>query len=156
MKHGLISLVFLLLPVRPAPAADSQLTLALARQLAQAAQDCAQQQHWHLSVAIVNAEGNLLLFERGDGANIGSIDAALAKARSANAFQRPTSAFVQSVKEGRLQLLSVPGIVALEGGVPLVLEGQHAGALGISGARATEDESCALAALKALTSPPPR
>lgn len=151
MKDLICSLALMLLIAPLAQAHETSLNLELARKLSHAAFDCARKQNIRISVAIVNSEGNLMLFERGDGAYSGSIDAAMAKARSSNAFQRPTSAFGQSVKEGRLQLLSVPGIVALEGGVPIVIGGLHTGAIGISGGRSTEDEACALEALKVLS-----
>lgn len=150
MKTWLCSLTVLLLTAPLAQAEGPALNLERARKLSQAAFVCADRHQFHLSVAIVNSEGNLLLFERGENSFVGSIDAAITKARSANAFQRPTSAFAQALKEGRTQLLSVPGLVALEGGVPIVIGGQYVGAIGISGAKSVEDEACALEALKSL------
>lgn len=127
------------------------LNLSTAKQVAEAAANYGQSKNWKLSVSIVNAEGNLVYFQRGDGSYAGSIDAAIAKAKSANAFQRPTSSFVQGIKEGRNGLLSVPGIVAIEGGVPIVVQGEHVGAIGVSGAKSVEDEEAANAGIQALT-----
>lgn len=121
----------------------AELNKEAAEKIAAKAFACGAKNGWKLSVAIVNAEGNLVLFQRGDGSYSGSIDASMEKAKSANAFQRPTSAFTQSIKDGRTGLLSMKGIVAVEGGVPLAIDGKHVGAIGISGARATEDEQCA-------------
>lgn len=142
MKY-LLSLIFL---AKGAIALD----LATAKKVAEAAADYGQKKTWKLSVSIVNSEGNLVYFQRGDGTYSGSIEAAIAKAKSANAFQRPTSAFVQGIKEGRNGLLSVPGVVAIEGGVPIVVEGQHVGAIGVSGAKSTEDEEAANAGVKSI------
>jgi glc operon protein GlcG len=126
------------------------LTLNQARAAADAAFAHAASKQWKISVAIVNAEGNLVLFERGDGSYAGSVASAQEKARSANAFQRPTRAFVDAVKDGRTGILSGSNIVAIEGGVPIVWGGAHAGAIGVSGAKAVEDEECANAAVAAL------
>lgn len=129
----------------------SELDLAAAQKIAQAAEEYGIKKGWKLSVAIVNAENNLVVFYRGDGSYPGSIDAAIGKAKSANSFQRSTTAFVQGVKDGRMGLLSVPGIVAIEGGIPLVsAKGVHVGAIGVSGAKSTEDEEAAIAAAKLL------
>jgi glc operon protein GlcG len=129
------------------------LNLSTAKKVAETAEAFGRTKNWALSIAIVNEEGNLLYFQRGDNSYSGSIDAAIAKAKSANAFQRPSSAFAQGIKEGRLGLVSVPGVVAIEGGVPIMLDGQHVGAIGVSGAKATEDEEAALAAIKSIKKP---
>lgn len=128
----------------------SGLELLTAKNLAETADSYGKKKNWALSIAIVNQEGNLVYFQRSDNAYAGSIDAAIAKAKSASAFQRPTSAFVQGIKDGRNGLLSVPGVVAIEGGLPITINGQIAGAIGVSGAKSTEDEEAATAALKSL------
>jgi len=86
-------------------------------------------------------------FERADGAFPGSIEAAIEKAKSANAFRRPTKVFSDNIKQGNNGIVTLKNVVAVEGGLPIVLEGTHAGAIGVSRARAAEDESCAQAAL---------
>lgn len=119
------------------------LTLSLAKTIASRAQECATKNKWNLSIAIVNSEGNLIYFERADKSYVGSIDSSIEKAKSSNQFQKPTSAFVEGLAQGQLGLLSVKGVVAIEGGVPIYHNGQHIGAIGISGAKSTEDELCA-------------
>jgi len=126
------------------------LSLDLAKKISSRAQQYAAKKSWKVSVAIVNSEGNLVSFERTDGSYVGSIESAQEKAVSSNAFQRPTSAFVEAVKSGRQGLLSGKNIVAIEGGVPLVIKGKHVGAIGISGAKAIEDEEIANDAVKAI------
>jgi uncharacterized protein GlcG (DUF336 family) len=108
----------------------------------------AKKKNWKLSIAIVNSEGNLLYFQRDPEAYSGSIDAAIQKAKSSNAFQRPTSAFVEAIKQGRTGLVTVKDVVALEGGLPIILNEKHVGAIGISGAKSIEDEEAARAALE--------
>ncbi len=130
--------------------ADSfpRLTLEVAQKIASKASIYAKNRKWNVSIAIVNSEGNLTYFQRDENAYSGSIESALQKAKSSNAFQRPTSAFVDAVKQGRTGLLTGKDVVAIEGGVPIVIAGVHLGAIGISGARAVEDEECAKAALE--------
>jgi glc operon protein GlcG len=127
---------------------DVGLNLEVSQKITKKALACGEKNNWKLSVAIVNSEGNLISFQRTDGAFVGSIDAAKDKAFSANAFQRPTKTFADSIKEGRLGLLSVKNVVAIEGGIPIIINGKHVGGIGVSGAKAIEDEQCAKAALE--------
>jgi len=127
-----------------------ELTLELAKKIAARAEKYASENNWKVSVAIVNAEGNLTYFQRSDGSYLGSAEMSVEKAKSSNAFQRPTSAFTTAVKGGRTELLSGKSIVAIEGGVPLILNGKHIGAIGVSGARSVEDEEIANNAVEAL------
>jgi glc operon protein GlcG len=133
-----------------APKQPAVLTIDKAKKVSDKLIECAKKNNWKMSVAIVNSEGNLLYFLRDDGANVSSIDAALRKAKSSNNFQRPTKAFADSVKEGRVNLMSLDGIVAVEGGYPLIIDQQQVGAIGVSGARATEDDQCAKEAAASL------
>lgn len=126
----------------------TELNLELAQKIASKAAACGKTNNWKLTIAIVNIEGSLIYFQRGDGTYVGSVEAAIAKAKSANAFQRSTKAFVDGIKEGRTGLVTVPGIVAIEGGLPIQLKDKFVGAIGVSGARATEDEQCAKKALE--------
>lgn len=126
------------------------LDLSMAKKVASKATECANKNNWKFSIAIVNSEGNLIYFERQDESYSGSIDSAIQKAKSSNAFQRPTSAFVDGVKQGRLGLLSVKDVVAIEGGVPILIEGKYVGAIGLSGAKSVEDEQCAKAAVESI------
>lgn len=89
-----------------------------------------------------------MYFHRGDGTYSGSIDGAIDKAKSSNAFQRPTKAFADGIKEGRVGLVTMKNVVGIDGGLPIQLDKNHVGAIGVSGAKATEDEQCALAALE--------
>jgi len=124
------------------------LTLAFAKNIAAKAEAYALKKNWKISIAIVNSESNLLYFQRNPQAYVGSIEAAMQKARSANAFQRPTTAFVDALKQGRIGMISVNDVVAIEGGIPIVVSGNHMGAIGVSGAKAIEDEEAAKASLE--------
>lgn len=146
MKNILVTILLLV----PTSIFAEVLSLDTAKKLADRAFQYATKKSWKISVAIVNAEGNLILFERGDKSYFGSISSSQEKAQSANAFQRPTSAFVEAIKAGRTGILSGKNIVAIEGGVPIVINGIHSGAIGISGAKAIEDEETANEALTIL------
>lgn len=145
---SLLILVFIFLPkFSIANEKEIIFNLEQAQKIAAKAATCGLKNKWKLSIAIVNSEGNLLYFQRGDDSYTGSIESAIDKAKSANAFQRPTKSFVDSIKDGRTGLLTVKNVVAIEGGIPIQLSGKHVGAIGISGAKAIEDEICAKAAL---------
>lgn len=146
MKNVVILSLIIGKSVFAAPAKEIVFDLNYAKALAAKAAACAQKNNWKVSIAIVNAEGNLIYFERNEQAYTGSIDAAIEKAKSSSAFQRPTSAFTEAMKS-RPELATLKGVVAIQGGVPIQLNGKHAGAIGISGAKAPEDEQCAVAAV---------
>lgn len=148
MKSVFISILLVVAQSAFSAEKATELNLDYAQKIASKAAACGIKNKWKLSVAIVNSEGNLLYFQRGDGSYVGSIDAAIDKATSANAFQRPTKAFVDGLKEGRTGLVTVKNIVGIEGGLPIQIGDKHVGAIGISGAKATEDEQCAKLALE--------
>jgi uncharacterized protein GlcG (DUF336 family) len=91
------------------------------------------------SIAIVDSGGNLVLFERMDNGQYGSIRIAIAKARSALQFKRPTKVFGELLAKGNRAVLAFHGIVPSEGGVPLVSGGQIVGAIGASSGTPQQD-----------------
>jgi glc operon protein GlcG len=126
-------------------------SLELARKLVAAAQVEAAKNKWAMAIAIVDDGGNLVCFERMDGTQLGSIEVAQQKAKTALFFKRPTKAFEDNVLvDKRVVVLSVPNVVPLEGGVPLVVDGVPIGAIGVSGAKSSEDGLVAKAALDAV------
>jgi len=104
-----------------------------------------------ISVAIVDAAGDLVYFEKMDNAQLGSVNVAIDKARSAAAFKRPTKAFEDALVAGGagLRILALPGAVPLQGGIPLVLDGKIVGAIGVSGSSG-QDQQCAESGVEAL------
>ena len=88
-----------------------------------------------------------------DGTQLGSIVVAQEKATTALKFKRSSKAFEDMVAGGRHAALSLPGVVAIEGGLPLVVDGAFIGAIGISGAKSSEDGVIAQAGLAALAKP---
>ncbi len=123
------------------------ISLADAKKVAAAAEAYAAGKNWAVVVAIVDTGGNLVYLQRQDGTQIGSIEVAQAKAKTANAFKRPTKAFQDAVTQGgeNLRVLSLPNAIAIEGGELLISNGKIIGAIGVSGLKAAEDTEVAKA-----------
>ena len=109
------------------------LALSAGRAVAQAAEAAALAKDCRMCIAIIDGGGHLQHFVRMDGTHIASIEVAIAKARCALAFRRPTKAFADAVAANSIGLLALPGMVPFEGGVPLIYRGEVVGAIGISG-----------------------
>lgn len=126
------------------------LTFDDAQRILAAALEKAVQQHWAVSVAVVDDGANLLSFARMDGAKLGSICTAIEKARSSVLFERPTKALEEIIASGRNAMLKLPNSVPIQGGVPLVHEAAIVGAIGVSGVASFEDEQVAHAGAATL------
>lgn len=127
------------------------LTLEGARAVAAAAVDAAHRLGAPSgALAIVDDGGHLVYLERLDDTFPAAATVAYEKARTAATFRRPTSNFEEAIKGGRLALLGVDVMTPLQGGVPIVLDGQVLGAIGVSGAaNAQQDDDIARAAATA-------
>jgi uncharacterized protein GlcG (DUF336 family) len=126
------------------------LTLDDARIIAAAAEAEALKNRWNVCIAIVDDGAHLLHFHRLEGTQLASADIAIAKARSAMLGKRATKVYEDMVNNGRHAVLSMPGITHLEGGVPIVVEGEIIGAVGVSGVKSSEDAQVAQAGISAL------
>lgn len=126
------------------------ISLEGARRMADAAEAEAARNQWNVAIAIVDAAGELILFHRLDGVQPVSLDIALRKARTAARFRRPTKALQDAVEAGRTVLLAIDGILPLEGGIPVVVDGQVIGAIGVSGVTSQQDAQIAQVGLAAL------
>jgi uncharacterized protein GlcG (DUF336 family) len=124
--------------------------LDAARRVAAAALAEAERNGWSVAVAVVDAAGDLVLFERMERTQVGSVEIAQQKARCAARFKRPTREWEEALSGGRTAVLGLPGVLPLEGGLPL-LDGAGAivGAVGVSGALSAQDGQCAEAAEQA-------
>ncbi len=128
-----------------------QLTLEDARRVAAAARAQAVAEGWDVVIAIVDAGAHLMFLERADGTQLGSVEVAQAKARTAILFKRPTKALEDAVQGGRTVMLSLPGATPIEGGLPLIsADGHYLGAIGISGVLSSQDGQIAAAGVAAL------
>jgi len=126
------------------------LTLHLIKQIAARAEETAAAIPCAMSIVIVDSGANLVYAERMDEGMIGSIDVAHRKARSAVLFKRPTKVFEDMLAGGRTAVLSLPGAMPLEGGIPLMIDGKVAGGIGVSGGSAQQDGIVATAAAASL------
>jgi uncharacterized protein GlcG (DUF336 family) len=126
------------------------LNLDDAKRVAEAARAQAQTNGWAVVIAIVDDGGHLMYLERMDGCQKASSRIAEEKGRTAILFRRPTKAIEDVVLEGRTVMMGLPGAVPLEGGVPLVKDGQFLGAIGISGVQSFQDGIIARAGAAAL------
>jgi uncharacterized protein GlcG (DUF336 family) len=127
-----------------------QLVLEDVRRIAAAAQAEALAHHWAVCIAIVDDGGHLLWLQRLDGAPPISAQIAPAKAQTAALGRRESKVYEDMINGGRTSFLSAPLVAALEGGVPIVVEGEVVGAVGVSGVKSGEDAQIARAGIAAL------
>ena len=90
------------------------------------------EQHSTGCVAVVDASGSLLAFQRLDGSPAGCVEASIGKARTSALYQAPSLKFMQRLQGGETTVLAIPHAVALGGGFPLTLNGEVVGAVGVS------------------------
>ena len=129
----------------------SVLEFADVQTIAAAAQAEAVKNNWAVSIAIVDDGGHLLSFQRLDGAAPISSHIAPGKARTAAIGQRETKVYEDMINGGRVSFLSAPDLNAmLEGGVPIMKDGQCLGAVGVSGVKSSEDAQIAKAGIAAI------
>lgn len=126
------------------------LTLDDAKKIAAAAETEARRNDWPVVIAIVDDGAHLLHLLRLDNTQFGSIEVAIQKAGAAIAFRRPTKVWEEHVSDGRMRYLGLPGTVPIEGGLPITVNGQFIGAVGVSGVRSNQDAQIAQAGLDAL------
>jgi uncharacterized protein GlcG (DUF336 family) len=101
----------------------------------------AKNRNWKMNVAVVDSGGNLVAFQRMDGAMLASIQIAEHKARAAATFRRPTKIFEDGINLMHLNyLLAFDGVIASRGGIPLIDHGVIIGAIGCSGGTDSQDE----------------
>ncbi|WP_238542074.1 GlcG/HbpS family heme-binding protein [Cecembia lonarensis] len=126
------------------------LNLEEAKRIANACEERAVQDNWNVVIAILDGGGHLIYLRKMDGTQIGSVEVAQAKAKSAVYFKRSTKIFEDLVNAGNSRLLSLPNAVPIEGGIPIFKDGVCIGAIGISGVTSEQDGIIAEAGLKAL------
>ncbi len=115
------------------------LSLSDAKAIANAARAKAEENNWNVVIAIVDEGGHLMLLERMDYTQLGSIEVAQEKARTAYLFRRPTKKLEEAILGGRTIMLNLPQATPIEGGVPLMNKGEMIGAIGVSGVQSFQD-----------------
>ena len=127
------------------------LSVADVKRIAAASEAEALKNQWAVTIAIVDDGGHLLWLQRLDGAAPVSSHIAPAKARTAALGRRESRVYEEIINQGRTSFLSVPQVEAmLEGGVPIMVDGQCVGAVGVSGVKSNEDAQIAKAGIAAL------
>jgi glc operon protein GlcG len=127
------------------------LELADLKSIAAAAEAEALKNHWAVSIAIVDDGGHLLWLQRLDGAAPISAHIAPAKANTAAVGRRESKAYEEMINGGRASFLSAPDLRGmLEGGVPIMKDGQCLGAVGVSGVKSSQDAQVARAGIAAV------
>jgi uncharacterized protein GlcG (DUF336 family) len=127
------------------------LELADVKAIAAAAEAEAIANKWPVSIAIVDDGGHLLWLQRLDGAAAITAQIAQAKANTSALGRRESRVYEEVINGGRTSFLSAPGLQGmLEGGVPVLKDGQCIGAVGVSGVKSTEDAQIARAGIAAL------
>ena len=123
-----------------------------AKKTAAAALKEAAKNNWNMAVAVVDPGGHLIYYEKMDNTQLGSANIAIDKARTAALFKRPTKAFQDALAAGAngLRILRLEGVVPVEGGVPLVIDGKIVGAIGVSGGTSAQDAQCAEVGAEAM------
>ena len=154
LNRCLLALVLSLIGITAAQAQLSDrkaLTLDAAMKIATAAEAEAAKNNWSVAIAIVDEGGHLVLLHKRDNTQYGSIDISIQKAQTAAGFKRATKVFEDAIAGGRTAILGIEQVLPLEGGVPLVFNGQIVGAIGVSGVTAQQDGVVAKAGADALS-----
>ncbi len=129
-------------------------SLAQAEAVMQAAVAEAKKRNWKMNVAVTDSGGNLVAFQRMDGAMLASIQIAEHKARAAVTFRRPTKVFEDGIQLMHLNyLLAFDGMIASRGGIPLIDQGVIIGAIGSSGGTDSQDEVVSEAGAAIINNP---
>lgn len=125
------------------------LTLDDCKKISAAAEAEARKNSWNVCIAILDDGGHLLHLIRMDGSTPANAHIAVEKGRTAAETRRSTANWQERVGK-RIELLRMPGVTPVQGGVPIVMDGTCVGAVGISGVQSHEDEQIAAAGIKAL------
>ena len=133
------------------------ISLDRAQAIIQAAVAEAKKRNWKMNVAVVDSGGNLVAFQRMDGAMLASIQIAEHKARAAATFRRPTKVIEDGINLMHLNyLLAFDGVIASRGGIPLIEQGAIIGAIGCSGGADSQDEVVSKAGAAVINQLPAR
>jgi len=127
------------------------LTLDDCRKMIAACEAEARRNNWEVVIAILDDGGHLLMLERMDGATPANAEIAMQKGRSAAISRRSTKMWEDRIKDGRLAMLKMP-VLPVQGGIPVMYQGECVGGIGVSGVQSHEDEQIAQAGADALAS----
>ena len=126
------------------------LNLATVKAMVAAAEAEEKKRDVQVTICVVDESGHLLFLEKADGAGFNTIDFAQRKARDSAYFKSPSKAQADSLKGGNTSLLKVPEAFPMQGALPIKVDGQTIGAIGVSGAASEVDEAIGQAAIDAV------
>ena len=126
------------------------LTLEAAKKIAVAAEAEARKNNWNVAIAILDDGGHQLQFIRMDGATPANAAIAVEKGRTAAMSRRATGMWEKLVQDGRTGMLNMPGILPVQGGLPILVDGNCVGGIGVSGVQSHQDDQIAQAGIDAL------
>lgn len=129
----------------------SCLTLDDCKKIIAACEAEARRNNWEVVIAILDDGGHLLMLERMDGATPANAEIAVQKGRTAATSRRSTKIWEERIAAGRVSTLSMP-VLAVQGGIPVMHQGECVGGIGVSGVQSHEDERIAQAGANALAS----
>jgi len=139
-------------PPPPPPTYGAPITLEQAKKVMVGAEAEAKKGNWSMAIIILDSGGNMVMMQRMDGTQLGSVDVARDKAWSAVAYRRPTKAFEDAIAQGgaNLRLLRLTGASPIEGGLPIMADGKVIGSIGVSGGSSAQDGQVAKAGVDGL------
>jgi len=126
------------------------ISLERAKRVAAAAEAEAKKNGWPMAIAIAEPTGALVYFLKMDDVQYASIELAIAKAKTAAMYRRPTKMFTEALGNDHLMFLTFPNLCAAPGGLPLVVDGKLVGAIGVSGGAGHQDDIVAQGGVSAL------
>ena len=139
-------------PSAPPLPYGAPISIDAAKKAAAAALAEAKKNNWFMAIAVVDPSGALVYYEKMDNTQTGSAQIAINKAQTAAMFKRPTKAFQDALAAGGagVRVLGLQGVTPVDGGVPIVVNGQIIGGIGVSGAASDQDAVCAQAGASAV------
>jgi glc operon protein GlcG len=132
------------------PGYGTAVNLGAAKKMAAGALAECQKNSWRVAVAIVDNHGLLVYFEKLDDTQTASSQIAVDKAKAAAMYRRPTRAFADVIAKSGPAVMTLPGVIASPGGLPIFVGGRVVGGIGISGVTGDQDEQCAKAGLATM------
>jgi glc operon protein GlcG len=138
-------------PAAP-PAYGTPINLEAAKKAMAASEAEAAKNNWPVAIAILDSAGHIVLLQRQDNTQYGSIQIAIDKAKTSVDFRRPSKAFEDVIAGGGagLRVLAIRAASPLEGGVPIIVDGKLVGAIGVSGVTSQQDAQVARAGIAAI------
>ncbi|MBI5909875.1 MAG: heme-binding protein [Betaproteobacteria bacterium] len=127
------------------------LTLDDCKKIMAACEAEARKNNWNVVIVILDDGGHPLMLQRMDGATPANAEIATLKGRSAAISRRSTKMWEDRIKDGRLSMLKMP-VLPVQGGIPIMYQGECVGGIGVSGVQSHEDEQIAQAGANALAS----